>query len=152
MHHESGRCRSHARNALVWQAGFQSTHVPCQERWATPFTWCHPHLHTHHLLDPVSAVSFAGAGPATHNDINVIHSHTSTAEDKPMWAKSFGTITCGMDLASLAWPTLEHRFAVHKRPRHKEHPSNQPPTHWIHGPGYSKHLLTKSPVDVLVVG
>jgi hypothetical protein len=65
---------------------------------------------------------------------------------------SYGSIDCGYKLMHLAWPKLHHRFAVRRAT--EEVDGNVGPSPWkvttcCHW--YSPHMLTTSPVDLLVV-
>jgi hypothetical protein len=68
------------------------------------------------------------------------------------WIKSYGVITCGLELMCLAWPSLEHKFSV--RRNHKDIPllGAQAPPKVVKGHHHFKrNLLVKNPMDLLLV-
>jgi hypothetical protein len=65
------------------------------------------------------------------------------------WVGTYGTIDAGLETMRLAWPVLEHRFAV-RRPEDLCITVEEETYHKI-GPRYPSNLLSRKPVDLLVV-
>jgi hypothetical protein len=72
--------------------------------------------------------------------------------DTRPWLKSFGTIDCGYEMMRVAWPKLEHSFAVRRKGENVDSDIADPPRAVVIGHHrYPAKLLSQHPVDLLVV-
>jgi hypothetical protein len=71
---------------------------------------------------------------------------------RPTEVSSYGTIDGGFELTRLAWPKIEHRFAVRRDQEQVDGSLGTPPPRVIFGHHrFSANLLNTTPVDMLVV-
>jgi hypothetical protein len=72
--------------------------------------------------------------------------------DQRPWLESFGTIDCGYELMRVAWPKLQHQFAVRRKGESVDTDVADPPEKTVIGHHrYPAKLLNQTPVDLLVI-